>query len=162
MKRLLAITILMLSGLFAATAQEKDEVKFNDLYSPTVKNITEGQGDLIRFNGKLMFTGNNRYLSSSDVDNAFWKKYNRAQRAQYWGQYLWSLGLTYVATDLIVSAIHPSSANILEDPSLWVGGICALAGGALDFSGWVKLGKLARTYNFGPTRSGGVGLSLNF
>lgn len=175
MKRLLAIAIL---GLFCfssiAMAQEKDKVTFDDLYSPSVKAITEGQGELSRFHGKLMFMGNNRYLSPQDVNNKFWKKYYGAQSMQSWGQYLWSLGLGYVATDLIYSSLHTSSGKFYDDPSLWVGGFCALVGGALDFGGWLRLGKLAKTYNsdpsvrkeysldFGSTRSGGIGLTLNF
>ena len=122
-----------------------------------------------------MFTGNNRFLTAADVDNVFMKRYYGAQRLQSWGQYLWGLGVSYMATDLIFSAINLNGQNnILKDPSMWLGGICTLAGVAMDFGGWVRLGKLADTYNsdpsvrrnysleLGPTKSGGYGLSLNF
>lgn len=175
MDRLLLAATLLFASLTGTLAQDKGSVDYQDLYSPKVTTITaEGNGRLERFHGKLMFTENNRYLSANDVTNDFWKKYYNAQRIQDWGRYIWTLGLSYMASDMIYSLVYNYDRNLLKDPSFIIGGVCTLIGGSMDFGGWLKLGNLADTYNsdptvrrnysinLGPTRSGGLGLSLNF
>ena len=176
MNRLLLVATLLFASLTGTLAQDKGSVDYQDLYSPKITTIaSEGKGQLERFHGKLMFTETNRFLSANDVTNDFWKKYYNAQRLQNWGRYMWTLGLSYMASDLLYSLIYSlNNSNILKDPSFIIGGACTLVGGSLDFGGWLKLGNLADTYNsdptvrrnytinLGPTRSGGLGLSLNF
>ena len=175
MNRLLLAATLLFASLTGTLAQDKGSVDYQDLYSPKVTTISsEGNGQLERFHGKLLFTETNRYLSAKDVTNDFWKKYNNAQRLQDWGRYIWTLGLSYMASDMIYSLVNKYDRNIFTDPSMIIGGVCALVGGSMDLGGWLKLGNLAYTYNsdpgvrrnysldLGPTRSGGLGLTLNF
>ena len=175
MDRLLLSFIVLLATSIGTLAQDKGSVELQDLYSPKVPTISaDGNGPLERFHGKLMFTENNRYLSANDVTNTFWKKYYNAQKLQYWGRYIWTLGLSYTASDLVFNMFDGRDNKILTDPSFIIGGVLTIIGGSMDFGGWSKLGKLADTYNsdpsvrrsyslnFGPTKSGGVGLSLNF
>ena len=173
MKRLLAIAAFLALATSATLAQDKDSVKLDDLFSPSVKTIGEGKGEVERFHGRLMFSETNTYLTSKDVTNDFWKKYYNSQRLQHWGQYLWQFGLSYIATDMVFMMINGRVGNTV-DASLIVGAACTLVGGVLDFGGWMRLGNLAATYNsdpsvrrnysfnLGPTRSGGFGLSLIF
>ncbi len=175
MNRLLLCIALLSVSLTGTLAQNKGSVDYQDLYSPKIATVSpENDGPLERFHGKLMFTESNRYLSSGDVSNSFWKKYYGAQSLQTWGRYMWSLGLSYVASDLVFNLIYDQAGNLIKDPSFIVGGALALIGGAMDFGGWVKLGNLAKTYNsdpsvrreyslnLGPTRSGGFGLTMDF
>ena len=174
MNRLIFTAFLLLATFHGTFAQNEGSVKYDDLYSPKVSSISEGKGQLERYHGSLMFVETNRFLSANDVTNAFWKKYYGAKRLQSWGQYLWGLGLSYMATDLIFDLVYRNDRNLLKDPSFLLGGALALIGGSMDFGGWVRLGNLANTYNsdptvrkeytlnFGPTRSGGMGLTLNF
>ena len=175
MNRILLSFIVLFATFSGTLAQDKGSVELKDLYSPKVTTITaDSKGQLERFHGRLMFTETNRYLSANDVTNDFWKKYNNAQRLQYWGRYIWTLGLSYTASDLVFNMFYEGNNSLLSDPSFILGGIMTLIGGSMDFGGWSKLGKLADSYNsdptvrrsysinFGPTKSGGVGLSLNF
>ena len=174
MKRLIFTALLLLASIHGTFAQDNGSVKYDDLFSPKVSTITEGKGQVERYHGSLMFVETNRFLSANDVTNSFWKKYYGAKRLQSWGQYIWGFGLSYMASDLIFDLVYRDSRNLLSDPSFLVGGVLALVGGSMDFGGWVRLGKLADTYNsdpsvrreysmnFGPTRSGGIGLTLNF
>lgn len=175
MNRLLLSFIVLFASFIGTLAQDKGSVELQDLYSPKVTTITaDSKGQLERFHGRLMFIETNRYLSANDVTNDFWKKYYNAQRLQYWGRYIWTLGLSYTASDLIFNMVMDRDGNLLSDPSFILGGVLTIIGGSMDFGGWSKLGKLAGTYNsdptvrrsysfnFGPTKSGGVGLSLNF
>ena len=174
MNRLLLSSIVFFVSITGVLAQNKDSIKYDDLYSPKVNTISEGKGELQRFHGKLIFTETNTYLSARDVTNDFWKKYNSAQRLQYWGRYIWTLGLSYAASDVVFHMLYKGGDGLLADPSFILGGVLTLVGGSMDYGGWAKLGNLAKTYNsdpgvrktyslnLGPTRSGGFGLSLNF
>lgn len=175
MNKFLLSFFVLLATSIGTLAQDKGSVELKDLYSPKVTTITaDGNGQLERFHGRLMFTESNRYLSANDVTNDFWKKYYNAQRLQYWGRYIWTLGLSYTATDLVFNLFYDRDGNLFSDPSFILGGVLTIIGGSMDFGGWSKLGNLAKTYNsdptvrrsyslyLGPTKSGGIGLSLNF
>ena len=174
MNRLIFTAFLLLVSIHGTFAQDNGSVKYDDLYSPKVTTISEGNGQLERFHGSLMFVETNRFLTANDVTNSFWKKYYGARRLQDWGQYIWCFGLSYMASDLVFELFYRTDRNILTNPSFLLGGALALVGGAMDFGGWLWLGNLADTYNsdptvrrsyslnLGPTRSGGVGLTLNF
>ncbi|MBR1927142.1 MAG: hypothetical protein IJ840_05275 [Bacteroidales bacterium] len=152
-------------------AQNNNDSGYGELFSSDV-TTRGGKGELERFHGRLMFNESNELLSPGDVENWFWKKYLGARTLQDYGQYLWILGASWVATDLLISALY--SGDTITPPSMIVGGICVLIGGAMDLGGWIRLGNLAKTYNndptarkqyslnLGPTRSGGFGLSLSF
>ena len=180
MKRLLTI-ILILGAAFSLHAQGNDTkaVQFEDLYSPgnVAQEAGIKPGDVERFRGRLIHSNTNTYLNASEVTNDFYKKYVTAQQLQNWGQYIWGLGVSYAATSLVYCIFEqdPFGPDFLtRHPGVLIGAACGLVGGALDFAGWAKLGSLADTYNsnssvrkgytlnFGPTRSGGLGLALNF
>lgn len=173
MRRLLFLVALLVSASTGVFAQNNDSFEYDDLFSPKITTVSGHIGDVERFHGRLMFPESNTTLSARDVTNDFWKKYCRAQRFQYYGRYLWTLGLSYMASDLAFNMLY-ENRDILKDPSFLLGGLFTLIGGSFDFGGWKALGNLADTYNsdpsvkreytlnFGPTSSGGIGLSLNF
>jgi hypothetical protein len=174
MRRLIVLGIALL-GSACVFAQNKDTVQSGDLFPSKMTTIREGKGELMRFHGNLIFSESNEYLLTSDVTGDFWRKYRGAKILQDYGQYLWMLGISYMATDIVIITLY-RDANIrfYKDPSIIIGGICTLVGAAMDFGGWVRLGNLAKTYNtdpsvrksyslnLGPTNSGGFGLSFNF
>lgn len=174
MRRLLVLAgaLLWSACIFA---QNKDTVQSGDLFPSKMTTISEGKGELIRFHGDLIFSESNEYLLSSDVTGEFWRKYRGAKILQDYGQYLWMIGLSYMATDMVIFMLYKeANLEFLTSPSIILGGLFTLAGVAMDFGGWVRLGNLAKTYNsdpsvrksyslnLGPTRSGGFGLSFNF
>ena len=174
MRRSLVLAVAFLLSV-CVFGQNKDTNKSVDLFPSKMNNIIEGKGELMRFHGDLIFSESNEYLLSSDVTGDFWRKYRGAKILQDYGQYLWMIGLSYVATDVVIIMLYrDANISILKSPSLIVGGLCTLVGAAMDFGGWVKLGNLAKTYNsdpsvrksyslnLGPTNSGGFGLSFNF
>ncbi|MBR5661428.1 MAG: hypothetical protein IKW99_07750 [Bacteroidales bacterium] len=174
MRRLLVLASALLWSV-CVFAQNKDTVQSGDLFPSGITTISEGKGELMRFHGNLIFSESNEYLLSSDVTGQFWRKYNGAKILQDYGQYIWMLGLSYMASDIVFIALYrDGNTNFFKDPSLIVGGIFTLVGAAMDFGGWVRLGNLAKTYNtdpsvrksyslnLGPTNSGGFGLSFNF
>ncbi|MBO6248451.1 MAG: hypothetical protein J6L98_06775 [Bacteroidales bacterium] len=168
----LAITLLVSAGAYA---QNNGSSKSQDLFPSDLTTISGGKGELMRFHGTLIYSESSELLRSSDVTGEFWRKYKSASILQDYGRYLWSLGLSYMATDAVIGLIYRNSNyGPLKDPSMIIGAACALVGGAMDFGGWVRLGNLAKQYNsdpsvrkeyslnIGPTSSGGFGLSLNF
>ena len=116
MNRLIFTAFFLLVSIHGTFAQDNGSVKYDDLYSPKVTSISEGKGQLERYHGSLMFVETNRFLSANDVTNAFWKKYYGAKRLQSWGQYLWGLGLSYMATDMIFDLVYRNDRNLLKDP----------------------------------------------
>ena len=174
MRRLLILTVAVLASAIAS-AQNDESVTSGDLFSPKVTEILDGKGELMRFHGSLIFSESNESLLPSDVTGQFWRKYSGARILQDYGQYIWLFGLSYMATDLTISLIYGRDVvNLSKDPNIFIGGFCILFGGTMDYWGWKRLGNLAKTYNtdpsvrkgysldFGPTRSGGFGLALNF
>ena len=173
--RKLLILMAALTVSSCLLAQENKTTSEGELFSKDITSIKEGKGELMRFHGSLVFSETNDPLRSSDVTGVFWRKYRSAAILQDYGQYLWMMGLSYMATDVVFAMIYRSEGyNPFKDPSMIVGAACTLVGAAMDFGGWVRLGNLAKTYNsdpsvrkayslnIGPTRSGGFGLSLNF
>lgn len=172
-KFLILIAALTVSSCLLA--QENKTTSEGELFSKDITTIKEGKGELMRFHGSLVFSETNDPLLANDVTGEFWRKYRSARILQDYGQYLWMMGLSYMATDAVFAVIYRNGVyNFFKDPSMIVGALCTLAGGAMDFGAWVRLGNLAKTYNtdssvrkayslnIGPTRSGGFGLSLNF
>ena len=173
--RKLLILIALLTVSSCLLAQGNNTASEGELFSKDITTIKDGKGELMRFHGSLVFSESNDPLRSSDVTGVFWRKYRSATILQDYGQYIWMLGLSYMASDVVFAMIYKNEGyQFSKDPSLIVGALCTLVGGAMDFGGWVRLGNLANTYNtdpsvrkeyslnFGPTRSGGFGLSLNF
>ena len=151
MRRLLFLSVALILSAAGVSAQNNDVITSGDLYSPKVNTIIEGKGELSRFHGALMFNETNQYLSAGDVDNRFWRKYRNAQIMQDYGQYLWMIGLSGVATDVTYALLHGWDWDFKKDPTVILGGICVLLGGSLDLAGWMKLGNLAELYNTDPT-----------
>ena len=180
MKKLLtALSVLLAAVSLHAQGNGSKAIPLNDLYAPkkVATEATVQPGDVERFRGRLIHTNTNTYLSSSEVDNDFYKKYVNAQKLQSWGQYIWGLGASYAVSSMVYCIFEsdPFGKDFLRrHPGVIVGAACGLIGGAMDFAGWSKLGSLADTYNanpgvrrgyslnLGPTHSGGLGLALNF
>lgn len=180
MKRLLTIMLILCAAVsLHAQGNDTKAIPLGDLYSPksVAQEATIVPGDVERFHGRLLHTNTNTYLNTSEVTNDFYKKYVNAQQLQNWGQYIWGLGVSYAATSLVycIFETNPFGEGFLtRHPGVVIGAACGLVGGIMDYAGWAKLGSLADTYNsnpsvrkgytlnFGATRSGGLGLALNF
>lgn len=180
MKRILSVLVALCSALLIhAQGNDTKTIHYEDLYSPNgvAKEASVTPGDVERFHGRLLHTNTNTYLSAAEVSNDFYKKYVNAQKLQDWGQYIWKIGASYAASSMVYCFFEndPFGEDFFaRHPGVLIGTACGLIGGVMDFAGWARLGSLANTYNstpgvrrgyslnVGPTRSGGLGLALNF